>query len=85
MEIALFVLVLLIGLSVEWKLGQLTRIGYAINDKLKALLELEKKKEENAERPTPNAQRPTSEAAKPPPMSVTVPKAKEEPRVYRID
>lgn len=87
----LLVVVILIGLSAEWKLGRLRRIGLAIHDRLKEAATqraelLKAQQEGNAllkyvadrEYEKANAKRPPSVA----PLDVTPPAA---PEVYRID
>ena len=81
--IAAFFVVVFVALAIiEQKLGRLVRIGLAIHENLKELLELQKKTEGSRTNSASSEQAPLT---LPPPMPVAIPKPKEEPEVYRID
>lgn len=75
---ALVVVVFLVGLSMELKLGRLIRISHAIHDQLKELVELQKASIAK----NPAAQTPPPTLLAPPPRPN---EAATTPKVYRID
>ena len=78
---AFFVVVFVALAIIEQKLARLVRIGLAIHENVKELLELQKKTEGSRTNSASSEQAPLTL----PPMPGAIPKPKEEPEVYRID